>query len=228
MPALKTVPKHCPTASAAPAPRATRTHAAPLDLAALVGAAGWARLPAAVQQRFAAGHADTVYRGRMDLHCSPIGRVFALLGALVGGPLTGRRAAQVPTTVNVRGDGAGGVVWERRFGVDPEDSHGDAPRIVRSTKELDSDGTTLRERTDGGLSMALRVFEDDGALVFESSRYFLVLGRLRLPVPALLTPGTCRVSHRDLGAGRFRFTLRMTHPLWGETFHQTGVFADPE
>jgi hypothetical protein len=36
------------------------------------------------------------------------------------------------------------------------------------------------------------------------------------------------VSHRDLGAGRFRFTLAMTHPLWGQTFHQTGVFADPE
>ena len=40
------------------------------------------------------------------------------------------------------------------------------------------------------------------------------------------TPGTCRVSHRDLGDGRFRFTLSMVHPLWGRTFHQTGVFAD--
>jgi hypothetical protein len=76
--------------------------------------------------------------------------------------------------------------------------------------------------------MALRVFEDDGALVFESQRYFFALGRWHLPVPALLSPGVCRVSHRDLGAGRFRFTLTMTHPRWGQTFHQTGVFADPE
>jgi len=33
--------------------------------------------------------------------------------------------------------------------------------------------------------------------------------------------------HTDLGSGLFRFTLSMVHPLWGETFHQTGVFADP-
>ena len=226
--ALKTVPTiRRPALAGAPAPAAP-TATAPLDLAALVGAEGWSRLPAAVQRRFAAAHADTAYRGHMDLACSRLGRVMALLGALFGGPLTGRRALQVPTTVQVRGNGRGGVVWERRFqraagegGVAPE-------RIVRSTKEMDTDGVTLRERTDGGLSMALRVFEDDGALVFESSRYFLALGRWHLPLPALLSPGVCRVSHRDLGAGRFRFTLTMTHRLWGQTFHQTGVFADPE
>ena len=75
--------------------------------------------------------------------------------------------------------------------------------------------------------MGLRAFEEGGALVFESQRFFLVLGRLRLPVPALLTPGTCRVTHTDLGGGLFRFDLDMVHPLWGHTFHQSGVFADP-
>lgn len=212
---------------AAPAAPTSATAPAPLDLAALVGAEGWSRLPAAVQRRFAAAHADTVYRGHMDLACSRLGRVVALLSAVLGGPLTGRNALQVPTTVNVRGNGRGGVVWERRFQRDADGS-AEPDRIVRSTKEIDTDGVTLRERTDGGLSMALRVFEDDGALVFESQRYFFALGRWRLPVPALLSPGVCRVSHRDLGAGRFRFTLTMIHPLWGQTFHQTGVFADPE
>ena len=216
-----------PRAPDAPADPAAASTPAPLDLAALVGAEGWSRLPAAVQRRFAAAHADTVYRGHMDLHCSRGGRVMALLGALFGGPLTGRCAQHVPTTVNVRGNGRGGVVWERRFHRATEGGDAGPDRVVRSTKEMDTDGVTLRERTDGGLSMALRVFEDDGMLVFESRRYFLALGDWRLPVPALLSPGVCRVSHRDLGAGRFRFTLTMTHPLWGRTFHQTGVFADP-
>ena len=234
--ALKTVPTlrrpaaaHGAATSAAPSGAgAAPAVPAPLDLAALVGAEGWARLPAAVQRRFAAAHADTVYRGHMDLACSRMGRLMALLGAAFGGPLTGRRAQQVPTTVNVRGNGQGGVVWERRFHHATDDRAAAPDRVVRSTKEMDTDGVTLRERTDGGLSMALRVFEDDGMLVFESSRYFLALGGWRLPVPALLSPGVCRVSHSDLGPGRFRFTLTMTHPLWGQTFHQTGVFADPE
>lgn len=194
-----------------------------LDLAALVGPEGWQRLPAAVQRRFAAGHADTAYRGALDLHCSAVGRCFAVCSALLGGPLTALRTQGVAAEVRVYGNGRGGVVWERHL-----QPAADAPvRIVRSTKEPGPRGG-LVERTDGGLAMELDVFEEDGALVFRSRRYFLALGRLRLPVPAWLAPGTCRVEHRDLGAGRFRFTLSMVHPLWGRTFHQTGVFADPK
>ena len=75
--------------------------------------------------------------------------------------------------------------------------------------------------------MALDVFEEDVTLVFQSRRFFLALGPLRIPVPQWLSPGQCRVTHTDLGGGDFRFTLSMQHPLWGETFHQSGVFTDP-
>lgn len=193
-----------------------------LDLPALVGAAGWQRLPEAVRRRFAAGHGTATYVGRMALRCSPAGRVFAALAKAFGSPLSAATDDAVPTSVRVLGDGRGGMVWERRF----HTHDAGAPHVVRSTKELDAGGR-LVERTDGGLSMSLRVFEERGALVFESRRFFLVLGGLRLPVPALLTPGTCRVVHTDLGDGLFRFDLDMVHPLWGRTFHQSGVFADP-
>jgi len=187
-----------------------------LDLAALVGAAGWSRLPAAVRRRFGIGHGAAVYAGTMELSCSPAGRVFALLSRLFGSPLCGASETGLPASVRVFDDGRGGMVWERHF----------RTQVVRSTKQVDIDGGLL-ERTDGGLSMGLRVFEQDGALVFESHRFLLLLGRLRVRVPALLTPGTCRVVHTDLGDGRFRFDLDMAHPLWGRTFHQSGVFADP-
>lgn len=191
--------------------------AQPLNLPALVGPAAWSRLPLAVQHRFAAGHTDVTYRGSMDLRCSRLGRLLAWLVKPLNSPLMAINARRVPTTVHVRSVGAG-VVWERRF------AHGVGS--VCSTKELDAAGR-LQERTEGGLGMALEVFEQDGALVFESRRYFLAVGRLRVLVPRLFSPGTCRVEHRDLGHGLFRFTLSMTHPLWGETFHQTGVFTDP-
>lgn len=194
---------------------------AALDLPALVGATGWARLPRAVQHRFAVAHADVTYEGHMDLRCSFIGHIYAALARVLGGPLTHMNTSAVPTTVRVSDNGRGGVIWERCFHAGAEGQD----RTVRSTKEIGADGG-LQERTDGGLSMSLDVFEEEGTLVFHSRRFWLVWGRLRLPVPALLTPGTCRVAHTDLDAGLFRFTLSMVHPLWGETFHQTGVFAD--
>ncbi|MED5617812.1 DUF4166 domain-containing protein [Ideonella sp. BN130291] len=213
-PALPLPGAAAPTAPTAPAP-------APLDLRALLGEAAWAGLPAAVQRRFVTGHPSAVYVGRMALHCSWVGRLFAGLSRLVGAPLTAACQADIPAVVSVHGNGRGGVVWERRFG-----HPGAGGATVRSTKELAPDGT-LFERTDGGLGMALRVFEREGSLVFQSRRYELVLGRRRWVVPALFTPGTCEVSHTDLGHGRFRFTLQMRHPLWGRTFFQTGVFTDP-
>jgi Domain of unknown function (DUF4166) len=193
-----------------------------LDLPALVGDAGWARLPAAVRRRFGIAHGAATYVGRMELRCSPVGRVFAALSRLFGSPLSGVTSTAVPTSVRVFDDGRGGMVWERSF----HTADGRAPHVVRSTKQLGTDGG-LVERTDGGLAMALDVFEEGGALVFESRRFALMLGKFRLPVPALFTPGTCRVTHTDLGDGLFRFDLDMVHPLWGHTFHQSGVFADP-
>jgi hypothetical protein len=187
-----------------------------------VGPQRWARLPQAVQSRFAPGHAAASYEGQMDLRCSSVGRFYAGLARLLGGPLTSANADAVPTSVRVFDNGRGGVVWERSFHC----CAGAAARVVRSTKELGPDGGLL-ERTDGGLSMALDVFEDNGSLVFQSHRFYFVLGRVRLAVPPWLTPGVCRVEHTDLGGGRFRFTLRMVHPQWGETFHQSGVFTDP-
>ena len=203
----------------------SRPHSAPeaLDIAALLGPAAWTRLPAAVRRRFAKGHAAAVYEGTLDLHCSAIGRCFALAARVLGGPLTTERATGVPAEVRVHGDDRGGMVWERHLRL-PGAAR---DRIVRSTKLADGK-RGLVERTDGGLAMELAVFEQGGALVFESRRYFLALGRWRVPVPMLLSPGVCRVEHHDEGGGRFRFTLSMVHPLWGRTFQQTGLFADPK
>lgn len=201
-----------------PAPATERA----LDLPALVGASAWARLPAAVRRRFGVDHGAATYVGRMELRCSAAGRVFAALSRLFGSPLSRVTSDAVPTSVRVFDDGRGGMVWERSF----HTAGARAPHVVRSTKQVGGDAGLL-ERTDGGLSMALNVFEERGALVFESHRFTLMLGRLRIPVPALLTPGTCRVTHTDLGDGLFRFDLDMVHPLWGHTFHQSGVFVDP-
>lgn len=195
----------------------------PLDLARLTGAAAWQQLSPAIRRRFAADHVDRVYRGHLDLHASAIGRAFAWLTRPLASPLVGTPEAAAPAEVRVHGDGAGGVVWERRLVL----AQGRRTQTVRSVKRLDADGG-LEERTGCGLAMQLDVSVEHGALVFRSRRYVLALGRLRLPIPPWLTPGTCRVEHRDEGPGRFRFTLEMVHPLWGRTFFQSGLFDDPE
>ncbi len=76
--------------------------------------------------------------------------------------------------------------------------------------------------------MTLDLTVEDSSLVFTSTGFFLALGRWRIGVPALLTPGACRVEHRAIDEQRFRFTMTMTHPFWGTTFRQMGIFSEQE
>lgn len=186
-----------------------------LDLAQLIHPSDWLRLPPSLRRRFEAGHRPATYRGTMDFENSAAGRVFAWLARPLGAPLPIQQATGAPVTVHVRPAGDG-VAWSRQLG---------AAQRVRSVKSAGPGGTVL-ERTDGGLGMVLDVSVADGALVFTSRRFFFTAGPWRVPIPAVLTPGRCRVEHRAVDDARFRFTLTMTHPLWGMTFRQTGVFTD--
>lgn len=74
----------------AAAPVRARPAFIPLDFPALLGPEAWARLPAAVQHRFAAHPAlglNTVYDGRMVVEASWAGRLVAQVCRLIGTPL---------------------------------------------------------------------------------------------------------------------------------------------
>jgi hypothetical protein len=78
--------------------------------------------------------------------------------------------------------------------------------------------------------MPLSVYEERGVLNFVSDGYYFDLsmrrgGRgLHLRLPTWLSPGTTHVQHEDESCGWFRFTMTVTHPLFGEVFYQTGRF----
>ena len=78
--------------------------------------------------------------------------------------------------------------------------------------------------------MPLNVYERGGVLHFVSCGYYFDLGRrgngrcVKVPLPGWLSPGTTHVEHHDEPNGWFRFTMTVTHPVFGEMFHQTGRF----
>ena len=81
--------------------------------------------------------------------------------------------------------------------------------------------------------MPLDTFEEGGVLHFVSRGYYFDLGFGDLAgsscgCPRLLSPGVTHVEHIDLGHGWFRFTMTVTHPLFGEMFFQTGRFCAAE
>ena len=118
---------------------------------------------------------------------------------------------------------ARGVAWDREY------QWADGTRsLVRSTKVVTGDGF-LVEMLPARLCMPLDTFEEGGVLHFVSRGYYFDLGLgLKLWLPGLLSPGITHVEHIDLGHGWFRFTMTVTHRLFGTVFFQTGRFCAAE
>ena len=193
------------------------------DFAALLGPAAWEGLPAAVQDRFgtASHHRTVVYSGEMVVRANPVGWLFAQVCRLIGTPLAPWRGTDVPVRVDVHLDRRGGLAWDRTY-----DFAGRKPVMVSSAKLMSPSGA-LMEVVRGGLGMTLAVTVEDCALHFRSLAYFATLAPVRLPLPLLASPGRAHVIHTDMGGGTFRFTLIFTHPLFGQTLFQDGLFRDP-
>ena len=192
----------------------------------LLGEVGWAALPPAVRARFAkrlGGGRTAIYAGEIvECRMSRLGRAFAQLARLAGGPLPLTTDLFVPAAVSVTEDPAsGGQFWTRIYGR----ARG-FPQVVHSSKRF-AGPTGLEERIGAGFGIALRIEVGDAALHFVSDHYFLALGRRRLRLPRWLAPGALRVSHVDCGHGNFAFVLRLVHPLLGELVCQTAMFSDP-
>ncbi|HEY3951708.1 DUF4166 domain-containing protein [Phenylobacterium sp.] len=195
----------------------------PVDFHRLLGGPAWRSLPFAVQRRFgpAAHLAPVRYAGAMQVRASRLGWLIAQACRLLGTPLAPWTGEDVPVAVDVHTDRKGALVWDRTYAFE---RHGLVK--VTSRKVLGRKGE-LMEVIHGGLGMTLALTVEDGALHFRSTGYFLNLLGLRLPIPWPVTPGDAHVVHEDQGGGWFRFTLRFTHRLAGETFFQTGLFRDP-
>lgn len=203
-----------------PARRKSGPPARHLDFERLLGRAAWLSLSADTRSRFRIGAPPRTYEGGMGVRASWAGLAIAQVCRLIGQPLAPWRGEAVPVSVAVHTDKDGSLVWDRLYRFPKK-----RPCFVTSRKVADHRG--MVEMVRGGLGMALNVTVEDGALHFRSRGYFLEIGGRRLPLPGLLTPGRAHVVHRDLGDGRFLFSLEFRHPWLGQTLWQEGVFADP-
>jgi hypothetical protein len=221
-------------AEARPAPDQDLPPPAPAELhdlrfRALLGEAGWNRLPQAVRDRFSKrlgpGMAVTYVGEITESRRNGAGRVLAQLCRLIGAPLPLHDDLGVAAVVTVTEDcPAGGQFWTRMY----NQAHG-FPQVIHSSKRF-AGPTGLEEYLGWGFGIALAVSADETALHFHSHGYFLALGParlgLRLRLPAWLAPGALTISHVDQGDGGFAFVLDLRHPLLGRMLRQVGMFRE--
>jgi hypothetical protein len=189
----------------------------------LLGTAAWERLPPAVRLRFTSHTQSVEYTGTFEIvRASLAGRLIAHLCRLLGTPVVPWTGRDIAATVQVIPTSRG-TCWRRQY-VWPQGR----TCTVASTKIIDARHGMI-EVLPACLCMPLDVFERGGELHFVSRGYFFDLPlpldvRLRISLPIWLTPGITHVEHIDEGQGWFRFTMRVQHALFGETYYQTGRF----
>ncbi len=194
----------------------------------LLGAAAWARLPKAIQRRFSKrleGDASLAYQGRVtQMRMNAAGRALAFALRVLGAPLPFDRTCEGrAAVVTVTEDAAtGGQFWIRQYG-----RAAGFPQMVGSSKRF-AGPTGLEEYIGFGIGISLRLESTESGLYFVSDRYFLKLGQSRLSLPPWVCPGRLVAGHEELGDGQFRFTLELTHPLFGGLIWQDATFHDAE
>jgi hypothetical protein len=201
--------------------------------ARLVGGAAWARLPARLRARFSArlGRGEAkVYAGQIEYtRLSRMGWLLAQALRTLGAPLPlfrseGGEAAIVSVTDDPN---AAGQIWSRQYDRAPRGRALRFPQIVASAKRFQGP-TGCEEWVHPCIGMRLRVTAGPDRLRFEGVSYRINLFGLEGALPQILSPGCLVVEHIDLGAGMFRFTLRLTHPVFGTLLDQSVLFSDPE
>ena len=180
--------------------------------------------PAAVQQT-AISRCQSCISGARDPNADE--RHWARAGlcnARSGAPLPfDRTSVGRSAVVTVIEDAAtGGQFWIRQYG-----RATGFPQMVGSSKRF-AGPTGLEEYIGFGIGISLKLKSKTNGLYFLSDRYFLKLGHRRLPLPRWACPGALVVGHEELGGGQFRFTLELTHPLFGQLIWQDATFRDAE
>lgn len=205
--------------------RPAKRELADLRFCSLLGAEGWASLPAAVRNRFAKrlmpGHSVSYAGVVAECRMTAPGWLLAQLCRAIGAPLPLNRDTGVAAVVTVTEDGgSGGQVWTRMYA-----HRRGFPQVIHSAKRF-AGPTGLEEYLGLGVGIALRVEACGAGIAFISDHYFLKAGGWRLRLPGWLSPGHLRIDHQDRGEGRFTFTLSLDHSLLGSLIHQVGEFRD--
>jgi len=185
----------------------------------------WDALPVSTRKRFTkrlAGGATAVYVGEvLETHLHPVGWFFAQIARLLGGPLPLFTDTHMPAIVTVTEDmKTGGQIWTRLYA-----RRNGFPQVIQSSKQFNGP-TGLEEYVGHGVGMALTTHCVESALQFRSAHYFCRTGRIRVVLPRWITPGALTVTHLENGDGRFLFTLKIIHPLFGLILDQRAIFRD--
>jgi len=191
----------------------------------LVSDEDWQRLPSAVQRRFARrlepGESAAFLGEVATTRLTVFGRLTAQLARLVGAPLPLRSLEHTPAAVLVtEAPASESQLWTRIY-----HEPGRLPQVICSIKQF-AGPTGLEECVGHGIGMALTLHVEERAIVIRSAGYFWRVRGRRLKIPDWMTPGRMTVIHREERAGRFSFTLIVTHALFGVTIQQVAFFRD--
>jgi hypothetical protein len=181
----------------------------------------WSKIHPNIQKRFSQDpsyNRPISYSGAMSIvYCSIFGKILAYITKRTGA-LQPYKGIDVPVDIIVSAQsGIEGVFKQRTYYFrNKKPFHFNSHMVMRDGK--------LLEFVGGGFGMNIDIEVRDGDLHFFDGGYFLNVGRMRIPLPDLFSPGKTHLIHKNIDDKSFEITININHRLFGKMFHQKGVF----
>ncbi|MEC5159736.1 MULTISPECIES: DUF4166 domain-containing protein [unclassified Janthinobacterium] len=188
--------------------------------------AEWGKLHPDIQRRFGKNPAPGLplyYRGELsELRSSRIAKLLGYLSMpLIQGALIPYDDAHFPVDIQVYSKPGCAFIFKQRI------YRLTRRKAIRFTSYMrESEKGEVLEYVGMGLGMKLLLAVRDGNLHFTSDGYFWDILGWRMPLPAILTPGTTFLRHCNDNPQQFNIRIDIEHCLFGRTFTQVGVFRE--
>jgi hypothetical protein len=186
----------------------------------------WSRLHPDIQHRFAKNPLPGKplnYTGHLsELSCSRFGKLLGFMTMpLIKGALIPYSDSNFPVDIQVYSrENCPSIFKQRTYRL-----NGRKPIEFTSYMQESSKGEVL-EYVGMGLGMKLLLAVKDGNLHFQSDGYFWEILGVRIPLPAVLTPGKTYLCHQNNNPAQFDIRIEIIHPWFGKSFTQVGVFRE--
>jgi hypothetical protein len=181
----------------------------------------WDKLAPVIQRHYQlnqAGNISSAVHGTMYVHYPAFAKPMVLIARLMGALLDIKNKDLKATVNKWIATDSQTLFWRREI-----QSPDGKTTIFASQMEYQCDNELI-EFVRFGFGIRLKIYVENGQLIYQSNGHLWRCGLVTIPIPDVLFLGHSTIIEKPINAEHFELDFKIVHPLFGLTYQYGGLF----